>query len=154
MVDKLYLKNYLRKQEEFEMMLIRYHLLLDKDNLSSPAGKTDLPAGSAVSSRVENIVCKRIAIKEKIKELRKELIEQGKLINAIFEKLENPCEKLVMQMRYEDGFEWDAIRGKIFGSRTDYSVNIEKYNDKVFKIHGAALKHIKELQSEKNKKIC
>ena len=52
-------------------------------------------------------------------------------------------------MRYEDGFEWDAIRGKIFGSRIDYSVNVEKYNNKVFKIHGAALKHIKELQSEK-----
>ena len=153
MVDKLYLKNYLRKQEELEATRIRYYLLLDKDELSSPAGKTDLPAGKAASSAVENIVCKRIAAEEKLKELKEELSGQSKLINAVFEKLENPYEKLVMQMRYEDGLEWDEIRGEIFEGRKDYSANIEKYNNKVFKIHGAALKHIKELQAEKNRKL-
>lgn len=153
MVDKLYLKNYLRKQEELEATRIRYYLLLDKDDLSSPAGKTDLPAGNAAFSAVESVVCKKVAAEEKIKELKEELTKQSKVINAILERLENPYEKLVMQMRYEDGLEWDEIRGKIFGSRKDYNGNIEKYNNKVFKIHGAALKHIKELQSEKNRKL-
>lgn len=101
---------------------------------------------------VESVVCKKVAAEKKIKELKEELTKQSKVINAILERLENPYEKLVMQMRYEDGLEWDEIRGKIFGSRKDYDGNIEKYNNKVFKIHGAALKHIKELQSEKNKK--
>lgn len=152
MIDKLYLKNYLRKKDELETIRIRYYSLLDKGELSSPAGRPDLPAGNTAFSAVEDIVCKKIEAEEKIEELKKELTEQNKHIKVVLEELENPYEKLVMQMRYEDGFEWDAIRKKIFESRKDYSENIEKYNNKVFRIHGAALKHIKELQSEKNKK--
>ena len=102
----------MRKQEELEATRIRYYLLLDKDELSSPAGKTDLPAGNAAFSAVESIVCKKVAAEEKIKELKEELTKQSKVINAILERLENPYEKLVMQMRYEDGLEWDEIRGK------------------------------------------
>ena len=100
-------------------------------------------------SSCENAVCKKIIAEERIHKLEKDLTEQSAIINPIFEKLENPYEKLVMQMRYEDGFEWDEIRGKIFGNRRDYSQNIEKYNNKVFRIHGSALKHMKELQAEK-----
>lgn len=149
MIDKNYLKKHLRKREELETTIIRYSALLDKDNVSSPAGKAGIAAGvMSVSSAVENTVCNKIFIEEKIKRLENELIEQSREINSIFEKLENPFEKLVMQMRYEDRLEWDEIRGEIFGNRRDYSENIEKYNDKVFRIHGSALKHMKELQKE------
>lgn len=149
MVDKTYLKKHLRKCEELETTIIRYNALLNKDDISSPAGKTGLSTGSSlVSSVVENTVCKKIVTEEKIKRLEEDLAKQSRVINSIFEKLENPYEKLVMQMRYEDRLEWDEIRGEIFGSRRDYSANVEKYNDKVFRIHGSALKHMKELQKE------
>lgn len=92
-------------------------------------------------------VCQKFYVEEKIKKLEKDLTEQSKAINTVFERLENPYEKLVMQMRYEDGLEWDEIRGGIFGNRRDYNENVEKYNDKVFRIHGSALKHMKELQT-------
>jgi len=144
MIDKAYLKNHLQKYEELEAMMIRYNFLV----ISSPAGKTDLPAENFAFSAVESLVYKKIDMERKIKELTEELTQQSKLINDVFEKLQNPYEKLVMQMRYTDGFEWDKIRGEIFGSRKDYSVNTEKYSNKVFKIHGAALEHIKELQKE------
>lgn len=151
MIDKNYLKKHLRKREELETTIIRYRALLDKDNVLSPAGKAGIAAGvMPVSSPVENTVCKKIFIEEKIKRLENELIEQSREINSIFEKLENPFEKLVMQMRYEDNLEWEEIRGKIFGDRRDYSENVEKYNDKIFRIHGLALKHMKELQEEEN----
>ncbi len=151
MVDKAYLKKHLRKREELETAIIRYHALLNKDDISSPAGKTDISmGGTSVSSIVENTVCKKIDTEEKIKRLEKDLAKQSRRINAVFEKLENPYEKLVMQMRYEDKLEWDEIRGELFGGRKDYSENTEKYNDKIFRIHGAALKHMKELQTEEN----
>lgn len=151
MVDKAYLKKHLRKREELETTIIRYNALLNKDDISSPAGNTDLFTGDvSVSSIVENTVCKKIATEEKIKRLEEELAKQSRAINSIFEKLENPYEKLVMQMRYEDRLEWDEIRGELFGGRRDYSENVEKYNDKIFRIHGAALKHMKELQKEEN----
>ena len=151
MIDKIYLKKYLRKREELETTIIRYNALLNKDNISSPIGKTGLSTNgsSGSSSAIENAVCKKIFAEERIHKLEKDLTEQSAIINPIFEKLENPYEKQVMQMRYEDGFEWDEIRGKIFGNRRDYSQNIEKYNNKVFRIHGSALKHMKELQAEK-----
>ena len=140
MVDKEYLKKHLRKREELETTIIRYNALLNKDDISSPTG--------TLVSTVENAVCNKIFAEEKIKRLEKDLAEQSKIINSLFEKLDNPYEKLVMQMRYEDKLEWDEIRGAIFGNRRDYSINVEKYNDKVFRIHGAALKHMKELQKE------
>ncbi len=148
MVDKEYLKKHLRKHEELETTIIRYNALLNKDDISSPAGKTGLSIGGTLVSAVENAVCNKIFAEEKIKRLEKDLAEQSKIINSIFERLESPYEKLVMQMRYEDKLEWDEIRGEIFGNRRDYSTNVEKYNDKVFRIHGAALKHMKELQKE------
>lgn len=147
MVDKIYLKNYLRKREELKTTIIRYNALLNKEDISSPAGKIGLSmGGSLVSSVVENTVCNKIIMEEKIKRLEEDLARQRTIINSTFEKLEKPYEKIVMQMRYEDRLEWDEIRGEIFGNRRDYSENIEKYNDKVFRIHGSALKHIKELQ--------
>lgn len=146
MVDKEYLKKHLRKHEELETAIIRYNALLNKDDISSPAGKTGLSIGGTLVSAVENAVCKKIIMEEKIERLEEDLARQLTIINSIFEKLENPYEKIVMQMRYEDRLEWDEIRGEIFGNRRDYSENIEKYNDRVFRIHGAALKHMKELQ--------
>lgn len=149
MVDKAYLKKYLRKREELEATIIRYNALLNKDDISSPAGKAGLPTGgTSVSSIVENTVCKKIITEEKIKILEEDLVNQSEAIRSIFEELENPYEKLVMQMRYEDRLEWDEIRGGIFGNRKDYSDNVEKYNDKIFRIHGSALKHMKELQKD------
>ena len=76
-------------------------------------------------SAVENAVCKKLLWKKKIERLEEDLARQRTIINSIFEKLENPYEKIVMQMRYEDRLEWDEIRGEIFGNRRDYSENIE-----------------------------
>lgn len=149
MVDKEYLKKHLRKREELETTIIRYNALLNKDDISSPAGKTGLSTGgSLVFSTVENTVCNKIITEEKIRRLEEDLVKQSKVINSILEKLGNPYEKLVMQMRYVDKLQWDEIRGGIFGNRSDYSDNVEKYNDKIFRIHGSALKHMKELQKE------
>ena len=59
MVDKEYLKKHLRKHEELETTIIRYNALLNKDGISSPAGKTGLSIGGTLVSAVENAVCKK-----------------------------------------------------------------------------------------------
>ncbi|MDE6052763.1 MAG: hypothetical protein K2G55_03175 [Lachnospiraceae bacterium] len=149
MIDKNYLKKHLQKREELKATIIRYNLLLSKEDISSPTGKSGFSSGGFLEfSTVENIVCKKILTEEKIKRLEKALAEQDTVINNVFEKLEKPYETMVMQMRYADGLEWDEIREGIFGSRKDYYEKIEKYTDKIFRIHGSALKHIKELQTE------
>lgn len=156
MIDKNYLKKHLQKREELKATIIRYNLLLSKGDIPSPSGKPGLSSGGLLeSSTVENIVCKKILTEQKIKKLEKDLAEQDTAINNILEKLEKPYETMVMQMRYTDCLEWDEIREGIFGSRKDYHEKIEKYTDKIFRMHGSALKNIKELQTEesvKNKK--
>lgn len=145
MIDKEYLKKHFRKIEELRTTRVRYKILSDKDGQKSPSGNMGLPGGgsSAAGDIVANTVCEKILIEEQIKRLENELSNQNVIINSNLEKLDNPYEKLVMQMRYIDGLEWDEIRGGIFENRKDYAEKFEKYNDKVFRIHGAALKHLR-----------
>ena len=82
MIDKIYLKKYLQKRKELETTIIRYKLLLSKEDISSPSGKTGISSGGLLeSSTVENLVCKKILAEEKINKLEKDLVEQEKTIN-------------------------------------------------------------------------
>ena len=53
-----------------------------------------------------------------------------------------------MNLRYRYGDEWEDVCRTIFGRRSDYDVEIDRYMNKMFKAHGRALLELAEKISQ------
>lgn len=156
MIDKIYLKKHLHKREELKNEQERYALLESRITPKSQQldGLPHAPSGSRNAGYINDSI-KKIDLEKKIEELDNTIRKEYQLIDNVIEKLDYPDEKMVLKMRYFDCWEWPNIRALMYSKRKDYYENIEKYNDKVFKVHSAALKHIKEIQeaAKANEKV-
>lgn len=147
MIDKIYLKKHMNHREELRNEQERYEIL---ESRSSPKSKPmdGMPHAASVSKDAGYIrdAFDKMEIEKKIDELNELIKEEYQIINPLIEKLEEPDEKSVLKMRYFHCMEWSDIREIKYSKRRDYYENMDKYKDKVFKIHGSALKHMKEIQ--------
>lgn len=134
-------------REELQNEQERYEIL---ESRSGPKSKQidGMPhvASSNKDASYINDAFDKIEVEKKINELNKLIKEEYQLINLLIEKLKEPDEKSILKMRYFHCMEWSDIREVKFSQRPDYYENMDKYKDKVFKIHGSALKHMKEIQ--------
>lgn len=153
MIDKIYLKKHMNHREELRNEQERYEIIL---NRSGPKSKQmdGMPHAASVSRDAGyiNDTFDKIEIEKKIDKLKEVIKEEYEQINPLLENLEEPDEKSIMKMRYFHGMEWSDIREIKYSKRWDYFSNMDKYKDKVFKIHGSALKHIKEMQESDKKR--
>lgn len=147
MVDKIYLKKHMIHREELRNEQERYALLESKCIPGSKQmdGMPHAPSGSKDAGYI-NDTFEKMEVEKKIAELNEIIREEYHVINRVVEKLQDPDEKNVLKLRYFNCLEWLDIRDVMFSKRRDYSENMDKYKDKMFKIHGAAIKHIKEIQ--------
>lgn len=148
MVDKIYLKKHMNNREELRNERERLELL---ESRMSPKGKQIDGMPHAVGSQEASYIndtFEKLEVEKKIIELNEVIKEEYQIINTMIEKLSEPDEKMVLKMRYFHCMEWPEIREMMYRKRYDYAWNTDKYKDKVFKIHGAALKHLKEIQEE------
>lgn len=82
---------------------------------------------------------------DQIIELEKRMAQKRGEIEADWAELEpvvedlQPVETLVVNLRYMHGAEWPEISRIIYGKADDYEVEIDRYLNKTFKIHGRAL---------------
>ena len=147
MIDKIYLKKHMNHRQELKNEQERYEIV---ESRSSPRCKQidGMPHSAGVSRDAGyiRVTFDKIEIEQKINELNEVIKEEYEIINPIIEKLEEPDEKSIMKMRYFNCMEWSDIREIKYSKRRDYFENMDKYKDKVFKIHGSALKHMKEIQ--------
>lgn len=151
MVDKIYLKMHMSHREELRNE--KEQLELIESRMSPKGQQIDGMPHSSRSQEAAYIhdTFEKMEIEKKIQDLSELVMEEFEVINQIIDKLTVPDEKMVLKLRYFRCMEWSQIRGTLFQKRYDYSWNEEKYKDKVFKIHGAALKHLKEIQNEGSK---
>lgn len=147
MIDKIYLKKHLHKREELNIEQERYALLESRIIPQSQQldGLPHAPSGSRNAAYISDSI-EKIELEKKIEGLNKTIMEEYQLINNVIEKLDYPDEKMILKMRYFDCLEWPNIRALMYSKRKDYFENMEKYKDKVFKVHSSALKHINEIQ--------
>lgn len=150
MVDKIFLKEHMHKREELQDEIKRYELIINS-NLPQAIKMDGMPHGSQGNGdSIFYNTMEKLETEKKIKELREKIEEEYGIINPVIEKLAYPAEKKIMKMRYFNCMDWSDIRGSEYAHRCDYHENVEKYKDKIFKIHGSALKHMKEIQEGEN----
>ena len=146
MIDKIYLKRHLQRREDLKNEIDRYDMLI-KDSQLRGINMDGMPHGSATGDSAFYSTLEKVETERKIKELREIIDREHVGIESVLEKLQYPAERKIIKMRYFQCLDWQEIHKLEFGSRWDYYENLDKYKNKVFKIHGSALKHIKEVQS-------
>ena len=98
-----------------------------------------MPKGGAQRTSEEERLCQILDDKKeeaarKQAEIDRDWADLGEMIERL-----DPFEALVMNLRYRYGEEWDDVCRAIFGKRSDYELELDRYEDKMYKAHGRAL---------------
>jgi hypothetical protein len=100
-----------------------------------------MPGGSGGykgTSETEVKVGRKIELEEKVRRKQTEINRDWDELEPMVEDL-TPIETLIVNLRYRYGEEWDAVCFAVFGKRKDYDLELDRYMNKMFKIHGRAL---------------
>ena len=98
------------------------------------------------TSETEMKVRRKIELEEKVENQQSEINKDWAELEPLIESLK-PFETLVINLRYKYGEEWPDVCRTIFGKRSDYDIELDRYNDKMFKAHGRALLELSEMLS-------
>jgi hypothetical protein len=90
------------------------------------------------TSETELKVRRKIELEEKVESKQSEINKDWAELEPLVESL-SPFEALVTNLRYKYGEEWEDVCRTIFGKRSDYDIELDRYKDKMFKAHGRAL---------------
>lgn len=150
MVDKMFLKEHMHNREELQDEIGRYELIINS-NMPQAIKMDGMPHGSqGTADSIFYNTMEKLETEKKIKDLREKIEKEYGIINLVIEKLAYPVEKKIIKMRYFNCMDWSDIREAEYAQRKDYHENMEKYKDKIFKVHASALKHMKEIQEGEN----
>lgn len=145
--ERLLLKEALRRYMFLSQSIADQMERLEELRLESIGSPelSDMPkAKSVAGDKIGNKVAKMEMIETDISEMQKEFRELGIIINRIESKMKRPIEKKVINLRYEDGKDWNEIARRIYA---DKGVSVTRYNVDscrryVQTIHGDALDSI------------
>ena len=102
--------------------------------------------GNKRTSETEQIVGRKIELEEKVRRKQAEIDRDWDELEPMVEGLA-PIETLIVNLRYRYGEDWDTICFAVFGRRKDYDLELDRYMNKMFKIHGRALLALSEMAS-------
>ena len=123
------------------------------DPSSSDLSGTPRPKGG-VSDPTANAAERITDLREKIQRKEaQEKIERAAL-EDLTEHMDDPDERLVIQLKYIDQVEWDDITFRLFGNLRDYTEKFEGYQRRTFRIHGRALLNLARAENGVNDSKC
>ena len=94
--------------------------------------------GDKRTSEEERIYLRIQDLEKKAEKKQAEIDRDWAELEPLVEQL-SPIETLIMNLRYRYGGEWPDVCFSIFGKRSDYEIEIDSYQNKMFKAHGRAL---------------
>lgn len=98
------------------------------------------------TSETELKVLRKIELEEKVESQKNEINKDWAELEPLVENLK-PFETLVMNLRYKHCEGWPDVCRTIFGKRSDYDIELDRYMDKIYKAHGRALLKLSEMIS-------
>ncbi len=146
MIDKIYLKMHLQHREELKNEMERYDMMKNDSQLRG-INMDGMPHGSSSGDSAFYSTLEKVETERRIAVLRETIDREYVEIEEVLERLKSPIERKIIKMRYFQCLDWSEIHKLEYGSRWDYYENMDKYKNKVFKIHGSAIKHLREAQS-------
>ena len=107
-----------------------------------------MPRGGAQrTTEQERLYLRKEELEEQAARKQAEIDRDWADLEGMIEQL-NPMETLVMNLRYRYGGEWDDVCRTIFGKRSDYELEFDSYEDKMYKAHGRALCALADMMLE------
>lgn len=98
-------------------------------------------------------VMRKIELEERVKKKEAEIAADWAELEPFIEQL-LPIETLVMNLRYYYGAEWEDVCRGVFGKHRDYELELDRYMNRTFKIHGRALLSLSALMGKNEREIC
>lgn len=151
-VVKNWLSRYLLLMQDADALILRAETL--RDRAASPQSPVidGLPhSGSKNTDRIGNL----IALCEEIETEACQKIAEANVIyrelNTTIKRIQgrgSADKRLVLQMKYIDGFKWYDINDTLWMRQKDFAEREDSYLRRTFKIHQAALLDIAEILAE------
>ena len=107
---------------------------------------SDMPKGGADkrTSEEERLYLLKEELEEKVARQQDEIDRDWAELEGPIDQLD-PIETLIMNLRYRYGNEWDDVCFIVFGKRSDYEIEVDSYQNKMFKAHGRALSTLADM---------
>lgn len=148
---KAFLKSYLTLQERIDQTEARLMCLELSKVSASTSNLSGMGGGGSNdrSSKQERNYITEEELNEKLGEMYAEENNQREEIEELVALIRKPKEQAVIQMHYLDGAKWQLITVALFGEEEDFDANVERYKNRTFKIHGAALQTLARIYEKK-----
>ena len=105
--------------------------------------------GDPRRSPMVEAVIRKMELEERVKKKEAEIAADWAELEPFIEQLQ-PIETLVMNLRYYYGAEWEDVCFNLYGKRRDYTIEVDRYMNRTFKIHGRALLTLSSLMEGKD----
>lgn len=129
-------------KQELEFAKAQYGSIPGPNYSGMPRG-----GGSSELTREEAIVYKKIELEKKVEAKKSEIERDWEKLEPFVERLK-PSETLLIRLRYYYGAEWEDVCKGIYGRARDYDVELDRYMNRMFKMHGRALLELSEICAE------
>lgn len=141
------LESYATLQRKIDNQIERLENLIATMGSPSTPNLTGLPSGDG-TSKIERQVARKDELEEKIRRMIKEERQLCAELEQLIEKLKNPDEQTVIEMRYIDQAKWRTVCAALYSTESDYEEKTDKYLKRTFKLHGSALQALARLNIE------
>ena len=143
------LESYAALQRKIDNQIERLENLIATMGSPSTQNLTGLPSGGGDgTSKIERQVARKDELEEKIRRMIKEERQLRRELEQLIEKLKNPDEQTVIEMRYIDRAKWWTVCAALYSTEPDYEEKADKYLKRTFKLHGSALQALARLSIE------
>ena len=131
-------------KQELEYAEDAYGSIRSPDFSGMPRGSSD-PSKSPI---VEAVI-RKMDLEERVERKEAEIAADWAELEPFIEQLQ-PIETLVINLRYYYGAEWESVCFSLYGNCRDYSIEVDRYMNRTFKIHGSALLNLSALIEKSN----
>lgn len=143
------LESYAALQRKIDNQIERLENLSATMGSPSTPNLTGLPSGGGDgTSKIERQVARKDELEEKIRRMIKEERQLRRELEQLIEKLKNPDEQTVIEMRYIDRAKWWTVCAALYSTEPDYEEKADKYLKRTFKLHGSALQALARISIE------
>lgn len=149
---KNWLKRYSLLMQDIDSLILRADALRDRAASPQISVIDGMPhAGSGSSDRIGGLVALYEDLEAEARQKMAQAKEIYSEIDAVIRKIQgsgSAAKRVVLQMRYLDGFGWEAINEVLWLGKRDFLEKEDTYRRRTFKIHQTALIAVSEIVSK------
>ena len=143
---KRLLTEFLDTEREVDNQIERLNILTERIYSVGSPKMSDMPKNpSPAGDRIAEMVARKIACEEKVKELTATQAMRRQLYEEIAEKIKEPDKKAVIVLRYMEGAKWERISESLFAENEDFEDRRDSYMRRVMRLHGWGLQEMAKI---------